>query len=362
VTPDTDMSLQHHVRAHQIELAKSLESRKALYLDIKFWIILRDVELGLQKDALEKELLAELREKVLHGAVFCPISDTTFGEMLKNADLSRRIAVAALMDELSLGVTIIPYNVRVGTELAHFLHSARTPEDVHPLKHLVWSKLSYVMGFVHPNGTPFKPADELVMQKMLFEHMWTLSMKEIIRLIGDEPLPGLDSFAQLATRLNDLNSQHAQELRSFEQTYKDEVHGVLDVFMDIAINIVSQMVRTEHGVGHELKSKQRAEEGRQLHNLLFAALGRAETKLALPTLHIIATIHAAIRWNRQQRLKANDFLDFQHATAALGYCDAFFTERSLASLVAAPHVGLDKTYGCAVVPSPERALDYLRTV
>jgi hypothetical protein len=84
--------------------------------------------------------------------------------------------------------------------------------------------------------------------------------------------------------------------------------------------------------------------------------------MALPTMNVLATIHAAVRWNRRQRLKANDFLDFQHATAALGYCEAFLTERSLASLITASHTRLDQMYECKVMSSVEAAVEYLTTL
>ncbi len=359
--PETsNISLDAYVRSRQLQLAKSLERKKAVYLDIKFWIILRDVVTGLRSEPVETELLSLLREGVAEGRLFCPISDSTFAELLKKADVNSREVTAGLIDELSLGITLIPYELRAGTELAHFLHSARTPNDVHPLDNLVWSKLSYVMGFSHPHGTPFDPATELSMQKMFFDYMWTLSMREMIHRIGDHALPDSMRFDTLAQRLNELNAQHTAELRSFVQTYETEVHGILDVFMDVAIDIVSQMVYEEHGERPPLSPEQRKEEGRQLHNLLFAALKMETTKSVLPSLHIPASLHAAVRWNKQQRLKANDFLDFRHAVTALGYCDASFTERSLRSLVTASHVALDQMYGCHVVASSGDAVACLR--
>lgn len=155
---DSDIRLDAYVRSRQLELARSLDNKKAIYLDIKFWIILRDVVEGVRNDSAEVELLSILREGVGKEKFFCPISDSTFAELLKKADVKSREVTADLIDELSLGITLIPYDMRAGTELAHFLHSALTPNEVYPLNQLVWSKLSYVMGFLHPRGTPFDPA------------------------------------------------------------------------------------------------------------------------------------------------------------------------------------------------------------
>jgi hypothetical protein len=195
---------------------------------------------------------------------------------------------------------------------------------------------------------------------MFFDDMWAISMCEMIHLIGDQMLPNPERFSSLAQKLNQLNALHATELRTFPQTYDNEVHGILDAFNDVTIDIVSQMVSDERGDRPPLTLEQRTEQGKQLHNLLFAAFEREGTKDALPSLHILASLHSAVRWNKQRQLKANDFLDFQHATAALGYCDAFFTERSLRSMVTASHTALDRRYACHVVASSEDAVAYLQ--
>jgi hypothetical protein len=353
-------SLKAYVRSRQLELACTLTGKKAIYLDINFWIILRDVLLGVRNSPVEKELLSLLREGIQRGIAFCPINDSTFVELLKKADSASRSVTAGLMDELSLGVTLIPYEMRAATELAHFLHSARTPNEVYALEQLMWSKLAYVLGFQHPVGSAFTPTDMLKIQKMFFDHMWTLSLREMVDQIGSKPLPHSDGYKMLAERLNQLNSLNTGELRSFSQTYEIEVHGVLDAFADVSYDIVTEMARKDFGEAHSPSAEQRAKSVRQIHNLLFVAFTHDATKAALRTLHIFATLHAAVRWNRQQRLKTNDFLDFQHAAAALGYCDAFFTERPLRSLITASHVALDKTYGCRVMASPEEATTYLR--
>jgi hypothetical protein len=61
------------VRFRQLELVKGPEGKKAVYLHIKFWIILRDMVTGLRSDQLETNLLSSLREGVAEGRLFCPV-------------------------------------------------------------------------------------------------------------------------------------------------------------------------------------------------------------------------------------------------------------------------------------------------
>jgi hypothetical protein len=53
----SDLLLKAHVRRRQIELAESLKPKRAIYLDTKFWIILRDIVLGLRTRLADRELL-----------------------------------------------------------------------------------------------------------------------------------------------------------------------------------------------------------------------------------------------------------------------------------------------------------------
>jgi hypothetical protein len=41
---------------------------------------------------------------------------------------------------------------------------------------------------------------------------------------------------------------------------------------------------------------------------------------SMPTIRIPSTLHAAVRWDKQQKYQKHDF---QHAIAALPYCDYF---------------------------------------
>jgi len=104
---------------------------------------------------------------------------------------------------------------------------------------------------------------------------------------------------------------------------------------------------------------------RRLENLLAGALieadahARLNNQRALRTLHIGASLHAALRWDKQRRFKPNDFHDFGHATAAIGYCDAFFTEAPLCELASKRQLKLADMNGCRIVASANAALEVI---
>ena len=78
------------------------------------------------------------------------------------------------------------------------------------------------------------------------------------------------------------------------------------------------------------------------------------------TLHVKVAIHAAMRWDKERRFKVNDWHDFGHATIALTYCDAFFTEGPLRHLVTSRGPGLEVINDCRVASSADDALRIVR--
>jgi hypothetical protein len=79
----------------------------------------------------------------------------------------------------------------------------------------------------------------------------------------------------------------------------------------------------------------------------------------LPTLHISALCYSAMRWDKKRNLSANDIYDFQHAAAAIGYCNAFFTEKPLMNLLAQRHLGINADFGCTVISDVEEANQWI---
>lgn len=358
-----EVSLEQHRRRRVHAFGHSLMTRKAVYLDLRFWIGLRDAA-RYDTPGVMVDLLCALRGAVAAGQVFCPITDSTFLEMFKQADPQSRAATADLISELSLGATLLTYDMRVGTEIAHYVHAARTPEAVDPLRELVWSKPAYVMGFVDPVPMAFDPATSLTMRKAFFDHMWDdVTLIKVCDMLGDkfvhaDPL----RFRETTGRVNEQIRAHADSLKNMKTAYQHELVGVLDLFADQLATILASTLPPEAGPLPKEGTPERAEVDRQCLAFLVGAFGAEAGRKALRTLHINATLHAAVRWNKGQALKANDLFDFQHACAALAYCDAFFTEGPLCTLVSRPDLGLLEQFDCFVSADVAACLAYVEGV
>ena len=340
-----------------------LAPRRAIYLDLCFWILLRDA-MRTGKSDRGLQMLSKLRWLVKSGVAFCPISDSTFLELFKQTDSASRVATAELIDELSLGVTLVPFHLRVGTEIARYVYSSKPGASVYPLRELAWSKLSYVMGVVHPTKMPFDAATNLAVQKAFFDHMWdNVSLVQMCSHLGEafvhaDPL----HFRQTSANLNEQSQIHAVDLKSFRKTYRDELIGVLDLFAGTLAQILAPMLPPEAGPLPAEGSDERAEVDRQCLSFLIGALDTEGGRKAMRSLHIKSLLHAAVRWNKKQALKPNDLFDFDHAAAAVAYCDAFFTDGPLRAMLSRGDLGLKEEFGCFVSSDADECLRYLSSI
>ncbi len=334
-----------------------MAQRRAIYLDTNFWILLRKAASG-HSTPVAAELLCLLKSGVSRGLLFCPISETTFFEVLKQSDPASRRATAAMIDELSVGATLIGQQERFAIEISHLLHEKTGRTDLHPLKHLIWSKLSFVIGEYYPANTKFDRITETAIQKAFFDHMWERPLTDMTDHITSDSSPQ-DERGPLADDLNAGIAVNADQLRSFVQAYAIEVHGLADLVGGMALDAVAVMASRE-GITRDQSGGEDPELANQYKAMIAAALIQGSARKALGTMNVMATLHAALRWNKGRKFKANDLADFDHAAAALVYCDAFFTERSLATMLTQNHVGLDAFYECFVAAEPEHAVNWIK--
>lgn len=353
------MSIEEHSRSRQIELGRSISSRKKVYLDARFWILLRDAALGTSEVPATNRLLNSLREGVANGRLICPISASIFLELLKQPySPGRRIGTAEVIDELSLGVSLIPTRDLLGTEIYSFLYKSLGSDKIYPMQDLIWTKVSYVLGDTYAKIERASPNDEFAIQKAFFDHLWNISLSDMVATIGNDATKQ-NRFADLSQYTNEKNAQHKDELRSFAQTYDIELRGSIETAGEVAADVIEHMHSRQSEHAQEPTSKERAHTINWCRNLLYESFKKPTTRDALRCIHIGASIHAAMRWDKLRKFKPNDYFDFDHAISALSYCDAFLTEGPLHTLVTRPQTNLEALNDCKVISDIEAAADFI---
>lgn len=133
-----EVSYEEYRQKLEFECADIVMARKSVYLDTRFWIHLRDADLGKPVPAFFDQLLTELRRGVAEGNLICPFAADMLAEVYKQSDKITRLATARLIDELSLNVALQSEPERLATELFNGIQALRpsgTPQE--PLKKLV---------------------------------------------------------------------------------------------------------------------------------------------------------------------------------------------------------------------------------
>jgi len=344
-----------------IALGVSLSSLIKVYLDTRFWILLRDVHIGRSRCQDVRRLLDTLRLSVQKGDLICPISDSIFLELLKQEDINTRRSTAELIDELSLGITLVPNQQRTGQELVGiFTKFADDGRDYHVVDHLVWSKLGYVLGVVHPSFPSSDPDTERAVQKSFFDLMWDFPLATQIDTIGEDGYQRPKSFEATANRINELNRVHQTEIHNFKKVYIDEFRGVLSLCMHHPRQWIEQQYELKTGKKCLSSPEQISKYEHELYTFFWNLVDlRREAALMLPTLHVSALCYSAIRRDKKRNLSANDIYDFQHAAAAIGYCDAFLTEKPLMTLLAQRNLKIKDDFRCTIISEIEEANQWI---
>jgi len=338
-----EITLEAHVRNKRIGLGTQVCSKYRIYLDLRFWILFREVELGRSTDAQISTLLEKIKNLVGSNPAICPISESVFVELMKQDDPSTRMATAKLINRLSLGVALVVHPQRIQQELCNAFYLQAGATDLIPLEMLIWTKLTSVLGEMHPSQTPFEAGEELVIQKAFYDHMWDISLYEMVKTLDFSDAPETD-WQQTADRLNSGNRQHAHDIRSFKQAYRIEFEGGLSLFKSVMAALLKEIEQAGYKEFGEANSH------------LSDAKKFEKFARSVPTLHIGACCYAAVRWDQKRQLTGNDLIDFHHAEAALSYCHLFLTEKPLKSLLSQKHLGLNKDFPCRVVSSAQGAL------
>ena len=356
-----EVSFDEHVRNKKIELGRSLDGLKAIYLDTRYWIFIRDALLKKPQHSSHTKLLNLLQELVIQKKIFCPISDVTLVEILKQTDPNSRRALALLVDQLSFGISFCPEEERTGTELAHFLYgSVFEKQNLHPLRWLIWTKITNALSTPQVSVPSVNEVENLVIQKAFFDHLWDVSYSVMIETMGIEKnLPKMP-YDELAIKMNTLNQHYSNEVKSYKATYMREFAGALDLKMDV-VKDISEAIR-EKIVTYTSSSDSNNNLEQHLFSIFTEAARKGLISEILPTLHINAHCHASIRFDKQRKINGNDIPDFHHARTALPYCVALLTENPLKVLLTSGNAKLDKDYRCKIISDSAEALVFVETL
>jgi hypothetical protein len=354
------MSLDEYISARHVELATRIESKHKIYLDQKYWNYCRDALRGKPQRPAHERILSLLVELVASERAVCPVSFVVFQETMKQSDMESRRVTAELIDGLSAGCSLQPYWHNLGLEINHWLKTERRePLNVVPVEKYVWTYTSNVLGVRIPHIETFSHDANSDLGKYWFDvHSRIPFSKLIDGLPANRPQCTLITPEFYAWQ-NDMCSLHNCDFNTFEDAFLLELRGALESnerwIRDAWIPCYERetgntLPARDSAVVHDMTS--------MVCNLIYSAFEHRHITTQMPSFRIPVGILAAIRHKRYMH-RWGDIEDHMHASLALPYCDALFTERKLGNLLTRAPLGYDKMYNCVVLWEDSAIVEYL---
>jgi hypothetical protein len=326
---------------------------------MNYWIWLRDAAFRRAKLPVHRELWRRLMELFEAGRVICPISYPVYSEVLKQ-DIASRRRTACIIDRLCGGVCVVEQIARINAQISHFVWTQLLGDQtLGPAIEYVWAPASHFIGMPHAKIDGWSDDANLKQQKLWLRFTQHLRFSDMLEQASSIQRAERDNWQHTMSK-NIMCDLTRDRLRSLKATYKIEAGSSTDLIANdisgFAASLYDRGIRSS--LGPETSG---AELAASLASIITTGLTMERITTDFPQYHIMGVIHATIRWMRR-RHQGNDMMDHQHATAALPYCHAFFTERDLRDTLTRGPFHLDRMYGCRVISDPEDALEYLEEV
>lgn len=354
-------SANAYAKEKRVELGTGLLGTKKIYLDTKYWLLLRDAKLGRARDENQVQMLALTERLSSSGRYIFPISEDIFVEVLKQTDPDTLRSTVALIDSFSRGVSVLSGEERVQLEVFHFLET-HLGSSVFCLQELVWTKVAYNLGYLSPHHDQFPEETNSVIQKAFFDQMWSASLMDIVETMSRNGAPNLPHIRGYSDRLNTGKFAHMHQNKTFNEMFLSEIGGMIDSYKTDFKDLFAYKFEKHYGHPPDPDELEQSNSGQLFANMIYNLFKLNKVKQELPSFRINAGLHAAVRWDKKQKYQDNDMHDFRHAAAALGYCDYFFTEKRLCHLATQDLLKYDKLFNCKTLWRVDDVAECLRTL
>ncbi|KAF0813928.1 hypothetical protein IGB42_01607 [Andreprevotia sp. IGB-42] len=339
---EPQVSLVDHMRAKRKAKALHASTKKLIYLDTNAWKCMADYRQ--KKPSLTSAMLSfgNLLQQAVNSTNFVfPIGLPTFFELDSMTRPETRAVLTTLVDELSQGFCIAPFQERVGGELKKLrtdtLDIPDTLEDFlcSPIELLGIPTLSF-------NEHTKIDFDEEAFNKAFFDSLTELPF----------------SFQlELASTLEGNKWDNSRGITELNAGKREHQAAVSKLIQGIFLELCGCIAHWYEAEKIELSRK-------DLLRYCARALGHwhsTPTSRALPTLRILSSLYGLMRLDSHRKYHAGDPNDFMVAASALPVAQALFTDKKLANLLADSNLRLDTFSDCQIISGFDEMAEYLGT-
>lgn len=354
-----DVSVETYLKRKRIKLSYEIRPSKKIYLDTKYWLLLRDARIRENIDNNILQLLHLMENLVKNGKAICPISTEIFWEIRKQSDNKTLEATVKIIDDLSKGVIILSLPERFNLEFSHFIRT-KFKKSVYNLDELIWTKIPYILGFANPVSKIVSPEIMCALQKAFIDQLWVASLKDFLEPIEQITIPP-PCYIDLSKTLNQKKIEHINDYKSFKQLFLTELGGILDGYREHSEDLMIYLF--ESIMGHKFPQRETMADifSKYVMRIIYLNFELNKIKSELPSFHVMAKLHASTRWDEYRKIKPNDIYDIHHAIDAIPYYDYFLTEHGLKHLVSNNNLGFD-VFRCKTISDIDNAISELSQI
>lgn len=346
--------LLDYIRKESPRIADRYSRKQKIYLDLKFWILLRD---GAESnDQIIVQIAKKISELYSSGKCIFPISDIIYYETMKQGDETKRSASIALLDRYSEGLAMVSAMHQFQIAFGYWVRKHLKIDNLSGPKESVWSSINLVIGF--PGFAEHAENLNEQLQMSFFDFAGKISLSAIHKniVLPFVPFKGKDDVEQL----NEGKEKYKHQNKTFKELFISELDGFMQelkrYIQDELVAVFIQKMNRQPTI------QEMADSNPDDYCKLIIRLFKDE-KLSdeLPLLKIFPSLFAMLRWNKGRVYKdGNDTIDVLHAVNALPNCQYFFTEKELKSMIV--QLKLDKLFKCSVESEPKRILEILNCI
>jgi hypothetical protein len=350
-TAHAHKSFNEYRKERYEQLRTFVANRRKIYLDTKFWIWLRDPSAS-PNPAAVSALLGALQRGVAEGYLCCPVSYPIFLETTNIFPFARRGQHAATADTLCAGVALRnPFDVFELEVLDFFIRNSPSFRNLPLRRDSVWCPVGHLLGEKYPFHPMLDGPAQDAAQKFTLDAIWELTLADLV--MHDVPRP----FRDTAQRINAERVIYPRGSKSFQELFRDELHGGLEALLPHITKAMSDLASV-FGIMPEAGNLT-LEAFRPVINLIRESVTQQLDTGAIPSLRVRSALHAALRLDDRRPFRENDLSDIDHSAIAASYCDVLLTERSFGDLLRRPFVAEISRTQCASACDPEAALALL---
>ena len=354
-----EIDANQYLELYQKMLAKGVSQIPKLYLDTKFWVLLRDSKSKTNDEGTK--LLELLRQLVFNRRLICVIQAASFLEIAKQSTESL-LVISNIVDELTDSISIASEEELQKLEATNYVRSKLNAPPIS--QHYAWTKAGLILysnAVGHISNFLPKTLDKAsanALLKSTIDVLWQAQLADILQAFNWDTAEKLSASIDQSTieAIENRKEARTKENHSLQAIRKHE----FETFIPLKYTTIFERTtfRIAREAGKQIAFKDIQDDTDRLLDEAVREAVSGELNNSMPNTVIQTHLYCLYEHDARKRLTSNDWFDMCHASVALPYCDIFLTEKHLRHQICNV-LEFDQLYNCEVLASVDEAIERL---